>query len=275
MAKQKIISAYNPDLNNFLRFIRSGYLPYEHNDTDFKKEFTHGNCIFFAYAVALVLLKYNVNHQVRVLLRNGSVPIHYYLSLHNKSIDKKVFIDASGIYEDEQSIFDQYGVDVTDENESSEIHFFYPKDNCENWCNIVEFVHKEQSHLTFSELKTQVNKVCDRFGALMIATLTSNSKRQKQLYTCLSIELELYKSWLSQQKWFQEMAPDMRCESESTSDDLLTALESQKPASEIWELAVDHWMTNDLDIDQGPESWQWIYAQIDEFRTANGITSTI
>lgn len=113
------------------------------------------------------------------------------------------------------------------------------------------------------------------FADHMMETLVTDTTLQSTLYEALFRETNTYKLWLERQECFRETDSEQKQEILESIDNLLRGLKRNsrllKP-NVLWERAVDHWMSTDLENDQGPTSWQWIYSTIDPYRTSLGVT---
>lgn len=256
---------------NVLPLYRALELPtpvHQHGDKGFCQSYAHDKCAIFAYSVSRALHGSCLNYDITVVLANGSIPVHWYMSYVTNRNNKRAFIDAYGITYDERSIWARYGLEPSED--ATGLVSFKLGDNSDAWEDLqktVKILLGGMSH----ECESHYNDIATRFGKLMTDNLAIDEDREPMFFWSMHNEAVRYLNWLKIQPWFIARDDDSKSEMTSSIEKLIVALKRNKKPNLLWEYAVDHWKTTDLELDQGPESWQWIYSQIDSFRNARDI----
>ncbi|MDA0152153.1 hypothetical protein OH460_07555 [Vibrio sp. Makdt] len=183
--------------------------------------------------------------------------------------NKRAFIDAYGITYDERSIWTRYGLEPSED--ATGLVSFKLGDNSDAWEDLQRTVNIQLGGMSHKLWESHYNDIATRFGELMTDNLAIVENREPMFFWSMQNEAVRYLNWLKKQPWFIVRDDDSKSEMTSSIEKLIVALKRNKKPNLLWEYAVDHWMTTDLEHDQGPESWQWIYSQIDSFRSARDI----
>lgn len=263
-----------PEYRNFYRMLMLVNPAYEHSSQEFRNQYGHSDCAIFAKAISRELTLAKVPHSITGMLQNGSNPVHWYVNFHCNKTNEEAFIDAYGITFNEKSIHNRYGLDP-DEDATTLVSFKIGEVSCD----AADFRNALESQMPTGLSSTGIGYLFDQividFADHMMETLATDTTRQSTLYEALFRETNAYKLWLKRQEWFRETDTKKKQEMLETLDNLLRGLKRKsrllKP-NVLWERAVDHWMSTDLENDQGPTSWQWIYSTIDQYRTSVGVT---